>query len=213
MTAAATTRKTVRAATVVAVLVLLTGCGASRVWVPPRLNLTEYRPTGLIRFTMENGQGSLSRLATERFAAAAFAGQDGIQLLELGDADSLLAEVGEPRLDARAIQAIGTRYDVPAVFVGHLVVSDVKPRGVVLGPRPHVEATVSVELTVRLLSTERGATLWTRNARATEVVGELGLNGGRPYFGAEHPEEAYGHLVDRLIYAVTDDLRPHQVRR
>jgi hypothetical protein len=195
-----------------ALLTVFTGC-AKYVWAPPRLDLLPLTPVGLVEFTVENAQGTLHQMATQRFAEAAFAGQDGIEILELGTADTVLAAVGEPEMGPRAAQRIGTEYEVPAVFVGHLVVSDVKPRGV-LPPigGPHVEATVSVELTVRLLSTNTGATLWSRSARATETVGEVGLVGGRPYFGAEDPDEAYGRLVEHLVTVVSEDLRPRRVR-
>ena len=199
-------------ATHLAMLVLVTGC-ARYVWAPPRLDLRPHTPVGLVTFTIENAQGALREVATQRFAEAVFAGQDGIELLELGDAAAVLAAVGEPEMGPRAAQRIGTEYDVPAVFVGHLVVSDVKPRGV-LPPfgGPHVEATVSVELTVRLLSTTTGGTMWSRSARATETVGAVGFADGQPYFGAEDPNEAYGRLVEDLVGVVTEDLRPRKAK-
>jgi hypothetical protein len=195
-----------------ALLVALSGC-AKYVWAPPRLDLQPLTPVGLVEFTIEDAQGTLHQVATQRFAEAVFAGQEGIEILELGDVESVLAAVGEPDMGPRAAQRIGTEYEVPAVFVGHLLVSEVKPRGV-LSPfgGPHVEATVSVELTVRLLSTTTGGTLWSRSAKATETVGEVGLAGGRPYFGAEDPDEAYGRLVEHLVGLVTEDLRPRRMK-
>jgi len=196
------------------VIPLLAGCAGKYVWVAPRLDLQPHSPVGLVTFTVENAQGELHELATRRFAEAAFAGQDGIEILELGDAETVLTDVGEPELGPRAAQRIGTEYEVPAVFIGHLIVSDVKPSGA-LPPfgGPQIRATVSVELTVRLLSTATGGTLWSRSARATETVGEVGLVNGRPYFGAEDPNEAYGRLVEMLVGQVTEDLRPHRVRQ
>jgi hypothetical protein len=194
-------------------VLLAQGCGGKYVWVDPRLDLRPHTPVGLVTFTVENARGSLHEVATQRFAESAFEGQDGIEILELGSADAVLAEVNEAALGSDAARAIGERYDVPAVFVGHLVVSDVKPSGG-LPPwgAPHVEATVSVELRVRLLSTASGGTLWSRSARATETIGEVGIVDGRPYFGAEDPNEAYGRLVEELVWAVTQDLRPQRVR-
>lgn len=193
---------------------LLAGCASKYVWVGPRLDLQPHTPVGLVTFTIENAQGELHQVATRRFAEAAFAGQEGIEILELGDAETVLAQVGEPEMGPRAAQRVGTEYEVPAVFVGHLIVSNVKPSGA-LPPfgGPQVRATVSVELTVRLLSTRSGGTLWTRSARATETVGEIGLVNGRPYFGAENPDDAYGRLVEELVFQVTDDLRPHRVKQ
>ncbi|MDH5196031.1 MAG: hypothetical protein OEY20_02125 [Gemmatimonadota bacterium] len=193
---------------------VLSGCGAKYVWVAPRLDLQPHSPVGLVTFTIENAQGSLHEVATQHFAEAAFAGQDGIEILELGEADAVLAAVGEPEMGPRAAQRIGTTYEVPAVFVGHLIVSNVKPSGGLSAfGGPQLKATVSVELTVRLLSTASGGTLWSRSARSTETVGEVGLVNGRPYFGAEDPNNAYGRLVDELVVAVTADLRPRRVKQ
>jgi len=199
---------------ITAILPLFVACGGKYVWVAPRLDLQPHSPVGLVTFTVENAQGTLHEVATQRFAEAAFAGQENIEILELGDAATLLSKVGETELGPRAAQAIGEEHRVPAVFVGHLVVSNVKPSGA-LGPfgGAHLRATVSVDLTVRLLSTATGGTLWSRSARATETVGEVGLVNGRPVFGAEDPNEAYGRLVDLLVDEVTMDLRPRRVKQ
>lgn len=204
------------ATAVTALLVLaIAGCASKRVLMPPRIDLVEYYRLGLVTFTIENAEGDqLNRLATERFMTDVLGGQPGIEILELGAADAVLDEVGESQLGPRAARTIGEIHEIPAVFFGHITVSDVKPRGVLAGISvPHVEATVSVDLTVRLLSTESGGTLWSRRAHAEETVGQLGLSGGDVYFSAEDPEEAYGRLVDVLVYEVTRDLRPTWVKQ
>lgn len=187
---------------------------SSKVLMPPRVDLTAQHRVGLVSFTIENAQGSLNELATERFMTHVLGGQPGIEVLELGDAETLLAEIGESQLGPRAAQRIGDAYGTNAVFFGHLIVSDVKPRGVLAGLNfPHVEANVTVEIRARLLSTESGGTIWSNSARATETVGQVGLAGGVPYFSAEDPNDAYGRLVDHLVYAVTADFRPYWVRQ
>jgi hypothetical protein len=199
-----------------AILVLIAaGCSSKRVLVPPRMDLVEYYRLGLVTFTIENAKGDqLNRLATERFMTDVLGGQPGIEILELGVADAVLDEIGESQLGPRAARAIGGAHEVPAVFFGHITVSDVKPRGVLSGiSLPHVEATVSVDLTVRLVSAESGGTLWSSRARAEETVGQLSLTGGDVYFSAEDPEDAYGRLVDVLVYEVTRDLRPSWVKQ
>jgi hypothetical protein len=207
-------RTTWRAARVALAVTCVSACSSTYVWIPPRVDLQPLRPTGLVTFTIENAQGSLHELATQRFADAAFSAQDQIQILQLGDADSLLTGVGASDFTAAAVKAIGEAHGVPAMFVGHLVVSTIKPSGGLPSlSSPHLEASVSVELTVRLLSAETGATMWSRSARATETIGQVGLAGGKPYFGAEHPDEAYGKLVDELVDAVTTDLRPRRVKK
>lgn len=185
------------------------GCASKWVVVPPRLDLQPYGKAGLVEFTVENAKGSLHQLATERFAEEVLAGQSGIELLEVGNADSLVKRVGETQFGPAAAQALGQERDVPAVFVGHLKVSNVKPSGGVIGMGvPFAQATVSVELLVRLISTKSGGTLWRSSAAASEKVGSVALIGGVPSFSAKNPNDAYGRLVNQLVWAVTSDLRP-----
>lgn len=181
-------------------LVLLSGvaCGSHRVQVPPQLDLVPYGRVGLATFTVERARGSLHELATRRFEEEILSAQRGIEVQELGPADS-----------PAAAQARAAERDVPVVFFGQLKVSAVQPRGGLLGlTLPHVEATVSAELTVQLVSTKSGGTLWRASATASEKVGEVALIGGEPYFSAKDPKDAYGHLVNRLVAAVTRDFWP-----
>jgi hypothetical protein len=150
-------------------------------------------------FTIENAQGSLDELATQRFAEYVLDGQPGIELLELGSQ----AE----RVDAAAARRLGQEHGLRAIFVGHIVVSDVRPR-VSLGGGLRASADANVAMTVRLLSTETGGTLWTQSATTRESVAAVRLEGGTVVFGASDPEEAYGALVDRLVFRLTGDFRP-----
>lgn len=201
--------RTVRSAILLCSLVAGMACAGKRVQVPPRLDLARYETVGLVGFTLEGAEGTLNAYATDQFASEIFLAQDGVRLLELGEAGEVLDRVGHVDFTPDAVQALGVEYRTPVVFLGHLVVSDVTPRGELLGLRvPRIEATVDAQLTVRLLSTETGATVWRASGQAREQVGEVGLSGGVPYFSAEHPDEAYAELVNRLIVAVTRDLRP-----
>ncbi|HSR41871.1 MAG TPA: hypothetical protein VLL48_06860, partial [Longimicrobiales bacterium] len=74
-------------------------------------------------------------------------------------------------------------------------------------------AEVRLDLTMRLVSTESGGTLWRSSSWARYEIAALGLVDGRPYFSADDPDEAYGELVDLLIFEVTRDLRPTYVER
>ena len=203
----------VAAAAAILLTFLLAGCAGHRVLVPPHLDLTERQPVGLVTFTIENARGSLHEVATQRFLQEIFAGQPGVEVLELGDAERLLADVGETELNARVARAIGEEHGIPAVFVGHIRVGDVQPRGELRGLRlPRLEATVQVDLTVRLLSTSTGATIWSATNRAEERVGHLAIFDGEVDFSAENPNEAYGRLVEVLVYDLTRDLRPTWAR-
>ena len=182
-------------------------CGSNKVLVPPRLDLHPYGKLAIVTFTMENARGSLHQLATERFAEAVVRAQPGIEVLELGGQDTLLRRVGEPVLGMAAAQELGKQRGVAAVFAGHLKITNPQPSGGLEGlVTPHLEATVRADLSVRLLSTESGGTVWRSSAWATRKVGQVRIVNGDIDFTARNPGEAYGPMVDRLVELVTQDL-------
>ena len=193
-------------AAVVSVLSVV-GCGGTRVQVAPRLDLVPFEQLALVTFTIENAKGSLNQVATDRFAVEMLAAQSGYELLELGEQQHLLDATGANRYGPAEARMIGEEQGVPAVFVGHMIVSNVKPSASISGI-PRVGMEVSVELTVRLLSAGSGGTVWSASSRSTAVVGEVAFDGGIPSFGARDPADAYGDLVDVLVWEVTRDMRP-----
>src|SRR3989449_5456914 len=71
---------------------------------------------------------------------------------------------------------------------------------------PHLEATIRVDLAVRLLSAESGGTVWRSSAWATQKVGQVSLVGGELNFAARDPKTAYGPLVNRIVNLVAQDM-------
>ena len=188
-------------------LVLLVAVGACRArpttYVPPRVALAPHVRIGLVTFTTQGARGELAPLATQRFAAAMLEAQPGLEILELGTL--------EGPVDAARARALGEQHGLRSVVVGQLVVSDVKPRVSILGGlRASVEATVA--LTTRLLVTESGSTIWTRSARLTETLAGVSLVEGQAVFGAQDAEEAYGEMVQHLVWELTQDFRGSWVR-
>ena len=140
--------------------------------------------------------------------------QRDVEVLEVGSADVTLDQVGERTFGPAAAKALGTLHDVPAVFTGHMKVSNVRPSGGLTSLAiPRLEATVSVELDVALYSTRTGGTLWRAGAAASEKVGHLSIVRGEPTFSAKDPNAAYGRLVDGLVAVVSRDLHPTYERR
>jgi hypothetical protein len=185
--------------------VLVAGCSSKRVFVAPVFDVSPYGRIGLVTFTAENARGELNIVATEYFAEDVLEAQQ-IELLELGDLDQVLAEVGRDRLDIDAVKAIGEAFGVPAVFLGDLKVSSVQPSADITALR--VEASITVQAAVRLASTESGGTIWRESSRITDTVGHLSWTGGIPDFSAEDPRKAYGPLVEALSWELTRDFRP-----
>jgi hypothetical protein len=185
------------------IILALFGCGGSRrplrqrVLLPPTLNLVPHRNIGLFQFSVENAKGSLHEFATHRFEEYVLAAQSGIEMREFTAADS-------GRVFATIVDTTGC----PVAFFGHLKISNVKPHGgLTAGFAPVMRATVTVELSVWLVNTRTGGVMWRKSSASTEEVGGLSFVGGTPSFSARDPNDAYGRLINQLVYNVTYDVR------
>lgn len=191
----------------------LSACSSKYAAVPARLDLAPYGRIAIVTFSAQQPNQAMSSLATQRFAEALLSSQQGVELLELQVSDSSLKGLN-PDADAAAIaKLLGKDKDVPAVFVGSLRVSGVKPKGHIGLSGMNVRAAVSAELTVRLLSTRTGGTVWRSSSAANGTVGRLALNDKLPSIAMRDKEEAYGEVVGQLVTDVTRDLRPTWVKQ
>jgi hypothetical protein len=153
-------------------------------------------------------------MATQRFAEALLASQSGIELLELSAADTSLRRMAERGDGAALAQALGRDKDVPAVFVGQLKMSQAKPRGHLDASGIDVKTSVSAELTVSLVSTRTGGTVWRSSSVANGTVGRLAINTTRlPSVAMRDKDEAWGEVVAELVANVTKDLRPTWIKQ
>jgi hypothetical protein len=146
---------------------------------------------------VENAKGTLHEFATHRFEEYVLAAQSGIEMREFTSADS-----------GRVFSAAADTNACPVAFFGHLKISNVKPHGgLTAGLAPVLRATVTVELSVWLVNTKTGGVMWRRSSSSTEEVGGLSFIGSTPSFSARDPNDAYGRLINQLVYNVTYDVR------
>ena len=195
--------RVLRVATCFCIALAVFGCGGGhspahqRVLLPPNLNLVPHRNIGLFQFSVENAKGNLHEFATHRFEEYVLAAQSGIEMREFTSADS-------SRVFASAADSDGC----PVAFFGHLKISNVKPHGgLTASLSPVVRATVTVELSVWLVNTRTGGIMWRKSSASTEEVGGLSIIGGMASFSATDPNDAYGRLINQLVYDVTYDVR------
>ena len=196
-------------------MLALSGCAARYAQVPARLALAPYGRIALVTFSSssEHTNASLGTLATQQFAEAVLASQTGIELLELSPVDSSLRHLPVGADGTALAQAVGRDKKVPAVFVGQLTMSGVKPRGSLSGGTVNVRAGVTAELTVRLVSTQTGGTMWRSSAAANRTVGRVAISDRLPSVAVRDPDEVYDAVVRDLVIDVTRDFRPTRVRQ
>jgi hypothetical protein len=191
----------------------LSACASKYAQVPPRLDLRPHGQVALVTFSAPDEHRGMSELATRRFAEALLAGQPGVELLELPASDSVLRSLPPGTDPVVLARALGEARGIPAVFVGELMVSGVKPRARLGVDDLKLRATVSAELGVRLLSTRAGGTLWRSSSAASGSVGGVALAGGLPSVSLRDTQEAYDEIVGLLVERVTVDLRPTWVKQ
>jgi len=191
-------------------LAILGGCShTEKVQIPPRVELKAYHNIGVIEFST-NAEDTLKPYITQNFIQNVQSAQPGTRILELGDQEQLLRSLGHSRLNPETIQSIGRKYNVDAVILGHLQVSEIKPKvNVFAAPKAlNANAYIEAALRTRILETDSGATLWTRATTGKTQVARLNLMEGGPIsFGISDPKEKYGKLVPNLVYVNTHDFR------
>jgi hypothetical protein len=184
--------------------ITLTSCSRQRVLVGPMVDLKTHVRIGLVTFTAQGAKGSLASFATQRFNENLLRAQPGIEILEIG--------VVEGPVDAAMAKKLGEQHNVKTLITGHLVVSDVKPRVTILGGvSASAEATLS--LATRLMSAESGSTLWSQSSRVRETIAAFSMVGGIPVFDAQDPADAYGNVVNQLVWTLTQDFRSTWVKQ
>lgn len=179
------------------------GGGGKRILQDPTVNLGPHSRIGLVTFTAENAKGGLVKLATQRFQEQLLRAQPGIEILELG---ALTTPV-----DAAAAKRLGEQHGVRTVAVGHLVISDIKPRIRLIGGIG-ASTEVTLALSTKLFSTESGATVWARSSAMRETLQQVSIQNGTAIFDAQDAGEAYGEVLNELIWNVTTDFRATWVR-
>ena len=197
-------------------MLALSACGAHYAQVPARLNLEPYGRVALVTFSTEQpDKQQWSTMATQRFAEALLASQSHIELIELPVSDSTARALAQADDPSELLAAIGRERRVPAVFLGRLSVSGVKPKGGLINAARglKVQAEVSAQLSVRLLSTGTGGTMWRSSSIANGTVGRVALADATPSVAVRNPDDAYGELVGELVHNVTRDLRPTFVKQ
>jgi hypothetical protein len=189
--------------------------GRPLVLVPPEIDLLPYESIGLISFSVENAEGQLDEMATQRFLQDLTRFQRGVQIIELGHLDEVLGKINKSSLDHEAMSAIGEHFGVTSFFHGKIKVSDVKPDVDIatLLKSLSVRASFNISMSARLFSAETGATLWTDSVFRKESLATMSIGPDQiPYFDVRDQDETYKIFVERMVYELTRDFRPTKRR-
>jgi hypothetical protein len=181
-------------------LAAVAGCAKYTI-VPPAVNLMDYADLGLVAFQAEGVQGDLGGLAAQLFLEEITRAQR-VPVVEMGAPEEVLVKIDKKAFDRDAAKAVGAEYGVRSYFLGEVAITKVKPQVDLAAPLSKalfVRAKFDIALTVRLVSTESGATIWTESLRREGTVGALGMGpdgvlfqhelGPGPFFQPEGQEQ------------------------
>lgn len=183
--------------------------------IPPKIDLQSHQTIGLVEFS-SNSTDQLNQFATQKFMAVIQQAQPQVRFLELGPQEQLLKSLGREKLDHEAIKALGKKFGVKTVFTGTYEISEVRPR-LRFGEdftSINASAIVNISMVSKHWEADTGATLWTSSRRGEWPLASIKKESGRAIsLGMNVPEDKYEHSIEQLVYAVTDDFRPHYEER
>jgi hypothetical protein len=199
-------------------VLMLWGCSSTRtvlVDVPPRMDLKGYGTFGVIEFA-SNYDAATNARATREFQAQVHAAQPGTRLLDLGGREALLAAAGARQLDADALRRIGAKAGVDAIFIGDITYSDPKT-DIRINDLSRLDGSARTEvrgdLSVRLVETKTGASVWSSSSWARRQVGSVNVSAQQGVSGTVRSADPRNEMVPALVLHVTEDFRPTTARR
>ncbi len=190
---------------------------SSKIMAPPEIDLLHYERVGLISFSSKNVESQADEMATKHFLQEISHFQKGVQVIEIGTLDEVLGQINKVTLNQEAVKAIGEHFGVASFFHGEINVSDVKSSSREVTPkvisRVIFRMNLNISLTIRLYSTETGATLWADSAYKEKNVDQI-LNSpdSTPDFDIKYKNKVHKKLTEYLVHELIRDFRPAKRR-
>jgi hypothetical protein len=188
-----------------------------KIMAPPEIDLLNYERVGLISFSSNNVESQADEMATKLFLQEISSFQKRVQVIELGTLDEVLGLINKATLNQGAVKAIGEHFGVASFFHGEINVSDVKRSSRNVTPkvitRVIFRMTLNISLTIRLYSTETGATLWADSAYKEKNLDQvLHSPDSIPDFDIKAQNEVHKKLAEHLVHELIRDFRPSKMR-
>jgi len=187
----------------ISIFFFLWGCMAR---TPPKVDLKPYNQIGVIAFNLENARGNIGDLVASKLIEAISKSHRKAHLIKLGMKEEVQKKIGKPELD---IKVAGEKYQVDAVFIGTVSLSDVNAHIEESGLSANLKvlADATLTITAQLISTATGEVLWTSSITEKEKLAQIRMSGGILEFAANDSDRVYGLMIEDLVYKLTADFR------
>jgi hypothetical protein len=189
----------------------LISCGGKKITVeiPPQIDLTTLGTIGVISFDVHSDT-QLPGDITLKFIQHLQSAQPGVPILELGNQENVLSEVGLRVLDTEAVMAIGKKYGVDLLLTGTMEVTHSFPDVRFGRNLASIDAASYVRgnLNARLRQTSTGATIWSNGSHGKWKLAGLNLTSGNlSSIGMNNFEDTYKKMLQELAKFGTIDFR------
>jgi len=186
-------------------------CGGKKVTVeiPPQIDLTRLGTIGVVTFDVQSEE-QLPGEITLKFIQHLQSAQPGVPILELGNEEKVLHEIGFDTLDTEAVKAIGRKYDIDSLLTGTLEVTQSLPDVKIGQDLTSMSAASYVHgnLNARLRQTRTGATLWSNGAHGKWKLAGLNVTSGSlSSAGMNNVGDTYKKMLHELARVGTVDFR------
>ena len=189
----------------------ITACGGKKVTVeiPPQIDLTRFGTIGVVTFDVQSEE-QLPGDITLKFIQHLQSAQPGVPILELGNEEKVLHEIGFDILDTEAVKAIGRKYDIDSLLTGTLAVTQSLPDVKIGQDLTSMSAASYIHgnLNARLRQTRTGATVWSNSAYGKwKLAGLDFVSGSLSSAGMNNVEDTYKKMMQELARVGTADFR------
>jgi len=189
----------------------IASCGGKKVTVeiPPQIDLTRLGTIGVVTFDVQSEE-QLPGEITLKFIQHLQSAQPGVPILELGNEEKVLREIGFDILDTEAVKAIGRKYDIDSLLTGTLEVTQSLPDVKIGQDLTSMSAASYVHgnLNARLRQTRTGATVWSNGAHGKwKLAGLDFVSGSLSSAGMNNVADTYKKMLHELARVGTDDFR------
>ncbi|MEO0072795.1 MAG: hypothetical protein ABIK10_05120 [candidate division WOR-3 bacterium] len=189
-------------------LMMFINISCYRILLPPKIDLRGYENIGIVQFKCSEAP-KLEALITQKFILEITKDQKNLGIIELGPEKELLAALNLNVLNPDAYREIATKYNVSSIFLGELIISDVKPSVMINPGLSYVGARgiVDADIIVKFIDLKSQKIIWTNTAKTRREVGHIGFVSGKFTFDAQDPQAAYGPMAEELVRKVTKDFK------
>jgi len=196
--------------TILLFCIFLINCSA-RMTSPPKTDLSQLKKIGIVTFSVKNAKGVLDDMATDFLRRQLREYYRNSELIILPDLLKIFSDAVERGNINETVKKISSEHGLDALFIGEISVSDFIPDMKVqsLMQRSRIRMKFRMNAVLKLYSGNSGSDIWNGSSSNVGYASyDHFARNINPVFYVSDNDESYVRFVRKLIYFLTEDLRP-----